>query len=93
MSASQDTYNKILSILRKALGPLDIQLRDDGAQHAGHHHKGQGGHFTLFLISEAFHGLSRLERERTVIEALRPLFDAKEIHALSMTLRSPEESH
>ncbi len=93
MKTSEMPENKILDILKKSFGPIEIKLHNDSPKHIGHSHKGEGGHYSVFMISEAFHGLSRIERERSVVTALKPLFDAQLIHAIQLTLRSPEESH
>jgi BolA protein len=71
-------------------------LRDDSPRHTSHkkaHPEAStpGGHYSLFIVSESFQGLSRLDRERSVVEILRPLFNTNEIHALQMTLRAPSE--
>ncbi len=72
-------------------------MTDDSAHHAGHV-GAQGGagqtHFGVLLISEAFRGMSRVARSRAVHQALAGEFGAVEpggMHALALTLRTPEE--
>jgi BolA protein len=43
------------------------------------------------MVSAAFEGLSRLQRHRLVYDRLDALMQ-REIHALAMTLLSPEEA-
>lgn len=80
------------------LSPEAVQLEDDSARHAGHHHHGgvdarPGGesHFNLTIVSPAFAGLSRLQRQRRVLDLLREEL-AGPVHALSVKALTPEES-
>ena len=45
----------------------------------------------MLLVSAAFRGINRVARSRAVHEALAAEF-AEGMHALSLTLRSPEEA-
>lgn len=74
-----------------ALDPVSIEVIDDSAKHAGHAGaKGGGGHFRLTIVSPRFAGCRTMERHRLVYDALGPLMK-REIHALSITARSPDE--
>lgn len=74
-----------------ALDPVSIEVIDDSAKHAGHAGaKGGGGHFRLTIVSPRFTGCRTMERHRLVYDALGPLMK-REIHALSITARSPDE--
>lgn len=76
----------------RSLAPTVLQIDDDSAQHAGHEGaRGGGGHYRLHLISARFAGLPRLARHRLVYDALQELMQ-RDIHALSMTLLSPDEA-
>jgi len=76
----------------QTLQPLQIEVDDDSAQHAGHEGARRGGgHYRLRLVSARFQGLSRMARHRLVYDALGPMM-RDEIHALSMSLHSPEEA-
>ena len=72
-------------------------MTDDSAHHAGHVGiQGGGGetHFSVLMVSESFCGMSRVVRSRAVYAALGAEFGAVEIggmHALALTLRTPEE--
>ena len=84
--------------LTTAFHPTRIELEDDSARHAGHHHEGgmdakPGGesHFNLSLTSAHFVGMSRVQRQRAVNAALAAEL-AGPVHALSITARTPDEA-
>ena len=64
-----------------------------GARHAGHAgaHPGGESHFTVTIVSPAFEGLSRLERQRRVYAALSEEL-AGPVHALSVKALTPGEA-
>ena len=91
----------IATIIRRkltaALAPSRLVLEDDSARHAGHHHEGgidarPGGesHFNLEIVSAAFTGKSRVERQR-MVNALLASELAGPVHALSVRARAPAE--
>ena len=51
---------------------------------------GDGHHFEARIVSPAFRGLSRVARHRLVYAAMGDRM-REEVHALSMTTRTPEE--
>jgi len=51
---------------------------------------GDGQHFEALIVSQAFCGLSRIQRHQLVYRILGERMEA-EIHALSMRTLSPEE--
>ena len=73
--------------------PAEVVVRDDSAQHAGHAGARPGGetHYSVLVISPAFQGMSRVARSRAVHEAVAAEF-ASGLHALALTLRTPEEA-
>ncbi len=74
------------------LHPLTLEVEDQSSRHAGHAGARDGGaHFRLLLISPDFPGLSRVQRHRLVYDCLAHLMP-RPIHALAMTLLSPEEA-
>ena len=83
---------RLEAALTRAFAPAAIRVFDDSARHAGHAgHRPEGEtHYDVLLVAAAFRGLSRVERSRLVHEALRAEF-ADGMHALTLTLRSPEE--
>lgn len=89
---------RILEKLGAGLSPDAIELVDDSARHAGHHHEGgmdakPGGesHFNLMIVSEAFEGLTRVARQRRVLDLLREEM-AGPVHALSVKALTPAEA-
>ncbi len=84
--------------LTMALNPLRLDIEDDSARHAGHHHEGgmdakPGGesHFNLTVVSSAFEGQTRLARQRRVNGLLAAEL-AGPIHALSIRAMTPKEA-
>jgi BolA protein len=82
--------------IRRRLGtlsPLQLDLVDESAQHAGHAGAAPGGetHWNLTIVSAAFAGKSAPARHRMVYEALGDLMQ-RPIHALSITARAPGEN-
>ena len=84
--------DRIDAILRQSFNPVMLRIVDDSARHHGHAGAAPGGqtHFSLLLVADAFRGRSRVERSRAVHAALAGEF-ADGLHALALTLRSPEE--
>jgi BolA protein len=86
---------RIKRILEETFAPARLALVDESARHAGHKERnnlGEGGetHFNVTIISPSFAGVARVARSRAVHEALSSEF-ATGLHALSLTLRTPEE--
>lgn len=92
----------IATIIREkltiALSPERLEIEDDSARHAGHHHEGgldgrPGGesHINLTVVSAAFEGQGRLERQRAVNALLRAELDGP-VHALSIRALTPAEA-
>ena len=84
---------RIEEVLRAAFAPAFLAVEDDSARHAGHAGARPGGetHYRVAIVSASFAGRSRIERQRTVHAALAGEF-ASGLHALSLTLRTPEEA-
>ena len=53
--------------------------------------EGDGQHFEAIIISSAFAGKNRVQRQQLVNAVLKPYFDSGELHALSMKTLTPEE--
>lgn len=82
--------------LSAAFSPTLLDVQDDSARHAGHAGAVPGGqtHYNVLLVSLAFRGQSRVARARAVHAALAKEFGPPEaggMHALALTLRTPEE--
>lgn len=84
--------------LTEAFAPERLELVDDSWKHAGHHHEGGidarpdgESHFNLLIVSAAFEGLSRVDRQRRINAVLREELSGP-VHALSIQARSPQEA-
>ena len=79
--------------LQAALAPTELVVEDDSHKHAGHAGSRPGGqtHFSVRVVSEAFAGVSRVERQRRVYAALAELMRPNGIHALALTTLTPAE--
>jgi BolA protein len=87
---------RLRAILTDSFAPVILQVRDDSASHAGHSGAPAGGqsHYSVLLVSAAFQGVGRVARSRAVHTALAAEFGPAEaggMHALALTLRTPEE--
>lgn len=80
----------IEALLRQALQPSTLEVRDDSHLHAGHAGAREGGHFHVRIVSGRFAGLTRPARHRLVYDLFGSLA-ARGIHALSIDARTPEE--
>jgi len=78
--------------LQAALTPSLLEIDDDSAKHAGHAGARQGGesHFSVRLVSAAFAGKSRVDRQRLVHGVLADEL-AGPVHALALQLKAPGE--
>ncbi len=78
--------------LRAALAPERLAVIDDSERHRGHagHDPRGESHFTVEIVSAAFAGKSRLERQRAVNGALADLL-AERVHALAIRAKAPGE--
>lgn len=81
---------RIEAVLREAFSPSVLEVADESARHAGHAGAQPGGetHYRVTVISERFHGLSRVECQRLVYAALADELRTG-LHALQLTARAP----
>jgi len=79
--------------LEAAFAPTELSVEDDSHKHAGHAGARPGGqtHFSVRVVSNAFAGASRVERQRRVYAALADLMKPNGIHALALTTLTPAE--
>lgn len=93
MTVADDIRRK----LTDAFSPSVLDVIDDSASHAGHggatRADGTHGetHFQVRLVSAAFDGVGRVERQRRVYAVLAEELRGP-IHALSLSALSPLES-
>lgn len=79
--------------LERAFAPAALTILDEShlhAGHAGHDPRGET-HFAVTMISEAFAGKSRIDRQRLVYATLAEEL-AGRVHALRLALTAPEEA-
>jgi len=90
MVAVMDTRSRIEQKLRDVLDPVELDVIDQSAAHAGHAGASGGGHFRVLVVSDAFEGMTAVQRQRRIYEILAE--DMKSaIHALSMSCLSRSE--
>lgn len=81
----------IEAALRDALQPVAMLVKDQSHLHAGHAGAQDGrGHFEVTIISDQFAGQSRIQRHRTIFDAVGDMMRT-DIHALSINAYTPEE--
>lgn len=89
--------NRIAALLERQFHPVTLRVTDDSARHAGHAgaaqaaiHGGGETHYSVLMVAAALRGQSRVARSRAVHALLEGEF-ASGLHALALTLRTPEE--
>jgi len=84
--------DRIRAKLTRALEPTRLEIHDDSHRHAGHAGSRPGGesHFRLEIVSPAFAGETRLDRQRRVYALLAEELRGA-VHALQLTTLTPEE--
>jgi BolA protein len=84
--------SEISKRLREELAPTHLRVIDDSEKHRGHAgHDSRGeSHFTVEIISPAFSGKNRVERQRAVNHALADLLRER-VHALAIKATAPGE--
>ena len=86
MSVAESIENK----LKEAFVPLVLNVIDESHLHAGHVGARPSGetHFRVEIVSAAFDGCSRVDRQRLVYDVLRDEL-AGPVHALSVAATPP----
>jgi len=91
---STSLAHEIHERLTEALAPSVLHVINTSHQHAGH--AGDDGtgesHWIVVVASDRFTGLSRIERQRLVNNALADLLSSR-IHALEIRARAPGEGN
>jgi acid stress-induced BolA-like protein IbaG/YrbA len=70
---------EIARLIEQGIDEVEVDVRSD-----------DGTHFAALVVSPAFAGLRPLQRHQLVYKTLGDLV-GREIHALSITARTPEE--
>jgi len=83
---------RLEATLTQEFAPKLVRVVDDSARHAGHAGAQPGGetHYSVLLVTDVFRGMNRVARSRAVHAALAAEFVGG-LHALALTLRTPEE--
>jgi len=76
--------------LTEALAPSRLAIANDSHLHAGHAEAGSETHFRVEIVSQAFGGKSRIDRQRMVYALLAEAM-AGPVHALSIMALTPDE--
>ncbi len=87
-----DRIDMIRARLESTLSPVQLEIEDQSAAHAGHAGARNGGHFAVHLLSDAFVGKTVIQRHRMVYDALGDLMQS-EIHALAIKAETIDESN
>ena len=84
--------DRIESKLTEAFAPSQLEIKDQSYLHAGHTGARPGGetHFHVTMVSDRFAGQNRVARQRSVYAVLSDEL-AERVHALQLTLRTPDE--
>lgn len=79
--------------LTDALTPVALDIEDESAKHKGHAGWRPGGetHFRVAIVSAAFEGKSRVDRQRMVYDVLSDEM-ADRVHALALVTKTPAEA-
>lgn len=86
-------YAIIEQKLSKTYTPQDLLITDESHLHEGHSGASPGGetHFRVHMVAALFEGMSRIERQRHVLECLAEELQGP-VHALALKLQSPQEA-
>lgn len=83
---------EIETLLSQAFAPTHLAVINDSAKHSGHAGDDGSGesHFTVEIESDAFAGVSRLQRQRMINAALGDI-PGQRVHALAVKAKAPGE--
>ncbi len=86
-----ERLDRIRAQLVATFSPLQCQLDDESALHAGHAGAASGGgHYRIRLVSALFEGQTRIARHRLVYDCLHDMMHT-DIHALAIIALAPSE--
>lgn len=86
-----DRMEKIRARLEASFSPLECELEDESAMHAGHAGAASGGgHYRLRLVASQFEGQRSVARHRLVYACVQDMMHT-DIHALAITALAPSE--
>src|SRR5215471_19003089 len=78
--------------LTAAFAPASLRVEDESHRDEGHagHRPGGQTHYRVYIVSEAFHGKSRIDRHRMINQTLAQEL-AGGVHALAIHASAPGE--
>lgn len=78
--------------LTEAFAPQSLKVADESHQHEGHagHRPGGQTHFRVYIVSELFKGMTRLQRHRLINQTLADELGGG-VHALAIHAAAPGE--
>lgn len=95
MNVHETRAARIERVLRQALAPTEIEIKDVTHRHARHKDRlgieGHETHFAVKIVSDHFEGLSRIARHRQVNDLLKAEFESG-LHSLALTTQTPDAS-
>ena len=91
-SRQRSREQRLAETLKASFSPAALEVVDESAGHAGHAGARAEGqtHYRVRMTAAAFAGLSRVQRQRAVNEAVKAEFEAG-LHALALELKAPGE--
>ena len=91
-TADRGVADRMRQKLEAGLAPARLYIEDESRLHAGHAGARPGGesHFRVTVVSAAFEGKSRVERQRLVYGLLSKELE-DQIHALALRTLTPAE--
>ena len=92
-SVMGEVQARIRRKLESVLAPESLDVVDESHRHAGHAGARPEGetHFRVEIVSAAFDGKSRVDRQRLVYQILAEELKER-VHALALTTRAPGET-
>jgi len=86
------TVDVMTKKLTESFAPQSLKVLDESHLHEGHagHRPGGQTHFRIYIVSELFKGMTRLERHRLINQTLASEL-AGGVHALAIHAAAPGE--
>lgn len=92
ITSKGSVQSEMVALLTAALSPSRLAIINDSAKHSGHSGDDGSGesHFTIEIEATAFAGVSRVNRQRMVNQALGDI-PGQRVHALAIKAKAPGE--
>jgi len=91
-SGGMRTADLITKKLTETFAPQSLKVVDESHHHEGHagHRPGGETHFRVYIVSELFKGMTRLQRHRLINQTLAGELEGN-VHALAIHAAAPGE--